>query len=479
MKPVDAPLYRRLFCGFEVLERVFRRRRNNLYLHPKETLQDLLLDLFVRPTHLQVTTTDERDKVYGLLGLAGDVDELGIRPDYARSTTVAQVFTHTARAIIQKNKRLEILRYGRSLGPVTPPEVEKQSSPERTRLSERHATVESMIAELDLYSQKEQSTKKGPSPQKEPDVLPSWVPGWKYRAEHTFQGIREIFSACGKFVVADILHTSSPTTLGVRGFRVDTITFVGDQAPLDTKDDLAVVAFFDSFKRLLTRRGPENIYSRATKYGHYLDDTLRWLPAGYHNIVLEDRPQTADFVMAAQYREWMLKCDVWASMDDEWKDQIAAYEAGDSPYLPAAKRRMDELFRAGYFLSWSIANGRRPYLTKKGYLGMGSAYLQPGDKVVVFYGDTIPYIVRRVPEREDSMYSSEPEWSPNFRPDSDSEDDSDPVEYLLVGETYCEGPGVMSGELADRAKRKDFYLIWSRLFSSFFGCQFSFTSTCK
>ncbi|KAK1778435.1 heterokaryon incompatibility protein [Copromyces sp. CBS 386.78] len=402
IKPIDAPVYRYYFSGFEILERIFERRRHSLYLHPKESLQELLLDLFIRPTHLYVTCTDERDKVYGLLGIAGDVDGLGIRPDYSTSTTIAQVFTQTARAIIQKNKSLEIIRYG-SLGPTSSPQL-----------------AESLI-----------------SP--ETELLPSWVPDWKYRTEHTFQGIRQVFSACGKSLVADILPTSSSATLGVHGFCVDTIVNVGDQAPLDIDRDTGPgFAFFDSFKRLIiiSEQGEcaKTIDARGTttNYDDYYNDALEQLLIGDQRIVLEDRPKPADFLMESQYKHWMLYYDIWASREDDWKAHIAAYEAGDSQSIPAAKLRMDEFLKSGFFMSWSIANGRRPYLTKRGYLGMGSAHLQPGGKVVVFHGDTIPYVVRPVPERGDKT-------------------------YILVGETYCEG--IMNGELADTAEREDFYLI--------------------
>ncbi|KAK3948946.1 heterokaryon incompatibility protein [Pseudoneurospora amorphoporcata] len=421
LKRFDALLYRYYLSGFEILERVFERRRHSLYLHLKESLQELLSDLFIRPTHLYVTCTDERDKVYGLLGIAGDVDGLGIRPDYSTSTTIAQVFTQTARAIIQKNKSLEIIRYG-SLGPMSSTRLaESLSSPE---LDQPSSFLTSLDAEI--------------KPKKETELLPSWVPDWKYRTGHTFQGIRKVFSACGKSLVADILPTSCSTTLGVRGFCVDTIVNIGDQeAPLDIyRNILPGIAFFDSFKRLIIISEQDecakNIDGTTINYDDYYDDTLKQLLIGDQHIVLKGRPKLADRLMQSQYEYWMLYYDIWASREDDWKPHIAAYEAGDSQSIPAAQLRMREFLKSGFFMSWSIANGRRPYLTKRGYLGMGSAHLRPGDKVVVFHGDTIPYVVRPVPERGDST-------------------------YILVGETYCER--VMNGELADTAEREDFYLI--------------------
>lgn len=96
------------------------------------------------------------------------------------------------------------------------------------------------------------------------------------------------------------------------------------------------------------------------------------------------------------------------------------------------ERHMDELAVGGYYLPLGNMRGKRPYLTRNGYLGMGPGHSQPGDKVFVFHGDTIPYVVRPVPEKGDGT-------------------------YLLMGETYCDG--IMDGELADTAEREDFYLI--------------------
>lgn len=63
---------------------------------------------------------------------------------------------------------------------------------------------------------------------------------------------------------------------------------------------------------------------------------------------------------------------------------------------------------------------------------MGPRHAQPGDHVIVFHGDDIAYVIRPAPEEGENMYT-------------------------LVGEAYCDR--IMSGEIAETAEKKDFFLI--------------------
>ena len=98
----------------------------------------------------------------------------------------------------------------------------------------------------------------------------------------------------------------------------------------------------------------------------------------------------------------------------------------------------DVSFHTGYFNSLRAMAENRPFLTEKGYLGMGPSHTEPGDLVVIFYGDRIAYVIRPAPEHRENTYT-------------------------LVGEAYCDG--IMDGEIADKAEKRDFF---SRLIYSFF-----------
>jgi len=73
--------------------------------------------------------------------------------------------------------------------------------------------------------------------------------------------------------------------------------------------------------------------------------------------------------------------------------------------------------------------GKRPFLTRNGYVGMGPGPMEPGDVVVVFAGDHLPRVIRKSRDRF---------WD-------------------YVGEAYCDG--IMDGEAWDESKLEPFYLI--------------------
>jgi hypothetical protein len=62
---------------------------------------------------------------------------------------------------------------------------------------------------------------------------------------------------------------------------------------------------------------------------------------------------------------------------------------------------------------------RRPFVSERGYIGMAPARAQPGDLVVVFYGGKLPYVIRAAAEN--------------------------PNHFELIGGCYCDG--IMDGEL--------------------------------
>jgi hypothetical protein len=49
----------------------------------------------------------------------------------------------------------------------------------------------------------------------------------------------------------------------------------------------------------------------------------------------------------------------------------------------------------------SQARNRKPFVTEKGYLGLGPVHLQPGDSVAIFGGAAVPFVLR---ERADKTY---------------------------------------------------------------------------
>lgn len=59
--------------------------------------------------HRRLNATDPRDVIFALCGLSRDADSLGIQPNYMEDCS--QVFTHTARALINDHCGLDLLRH--------------------------------------------------------------------------------------------------------------------------------------------------------------------------------------------------------------------------------------------------------------------------------------------------------------------------------------------------------------------------------
>jgi hypothetical protein len=59
--------------------------------------------------------TDYRDVIYGVLGMAADVESLGIKPDYRKSHTVQDVYTETTKALLKQGHTIVLAWCGQPL----------------------------------------------------------------------------------------------------------------------------------------------------------------------------------------------------------------------------------------------------------------------------------------------------------------------------------------------------------------------------
>lgn len=162
----------------------------------RELLEEVSTRLDLGDNRVDIHSTKYRDRIYGLLGLAADAEELvDIRPDYSKTTTTAEVLTQAARSIIKKEDSVYILRFAQF-----PKYNVEDPDPEDESGHRRHPEQQ----------------------------LPSWIPDWGNGTKYSYQFLDGVFSACGKFSdKVDLIPTSSPSTLGLRGLVVDKIEAVG------------------------------------------------------------------------------------------------------------------------------------------------------------------------------------------------------------------------------------------------------------
>jgi hypothetical protein len=85
--------------------------------------------------------------------------------------------------------------------------------------------------------------------------------------------------------------------------------------------------------------------------------------------------------------------------------------------------------KSHYQTSMETTSGKKPFLTVKGYVGMGPLGMMPGDAVVIFLGSRIPHVLRPCEGGK---------WS-------------------FMDEAYCDG--VMNGELVDKVQKETFLIM--------------------
>ncbi|KAL0466862.1 heterokaryon incompatibility protein domain-containing protein [Neurospora intermedia] len=382
---------------FETKGSLKRGKRASL----REVLVQVSTRLDLGDHRVDILSTKFRDRVYGLLGLAADAEELDIRPDYSKSTTTAEVLTQTARSIVRTEGSVSVLRFSQfPKHHVEDPDEAGHCQPER---------------------------------------LPSWVPDWANGTQYSYQFLDNVFSACGRFSsTADLIPTSSPFILGLRGLLIDKIEAVG----LPWRADWGLKAYhryilqyFAIIKDMKRRSAEKN--SSGFDNDIYPDSSRRnqalWrLALGdcYVNGPQKRARATADDVVPV-FRELIDHCNFCCSVDEKLEQQQQQQQQQSETGNNDNNR--------SYLNNMMHMDGKRPYLTaQKGYLGMAPKHAQPGDVVVLLCGDSTPYVLRTT-GHDNSTSSSNT--------------------YTFVGEAYCDG--IMDGELEGRLERErqEFFLV--------------------
>ncbi|KAK3347435.1 hypothetical protein B0H65DRAFT_460440 [Neurospora tetraspora] len=374
-----------------------------------DNLFRLLTDTYT-DRFLSRETKLHRDRVYALLGLAADVGDLEIKPDYSGQTGTAQILIEVAKAIIGKTKDgypVELLSY-----------------------SQFPKTI------LDDGSH---------------DKLPSWVPDWRSGLRYAFYYYtnpqkgntgtnKKMLMACGPHRSVEMVPNRTAGILGLRGYLVDTIEVAGGmvyRGRFNLATNLQVcdhhIAFFEKLDRLweLSKQKDEPIYETPARR----EEALWRVPVGdiasdWQMTMLQHRTKT-DLVLEyhrlrrsleqLQALEIDMTAPGWMDcMDEDKKKKVLEWTA-HSLEADGGKHYDDCLAKMA---------GKSLYLTKKGYMGMGPHEMKSGDVVTVFPGARIPFVLRPTAEEDTFTY---------------------------IGDAYCDG--IMDGEITLREEKRDFFLV--------------------
>jgi hypothetical protein len=332
----------------------------------------------IRPliiTILGLETSDPRDKIYGILGLAADRDQLkefGVQPDYSKSCQEVYISVTSS-----------ILRQG-------------------------HVSV------LSLNSFPK--TQIG---------LPSWVPDWSRPLEGSLQGtgidhmtLEPEYKASGSLLPRYPLFNNheATTSVTISGFIYDELLETGatwatwaEFEPLENpishpfvvaKKRLVELLRLSILRGKVYKTQKERICGAArtatAEIGY--DETGKWARIG------NKRYDTAAFLLTNQIND--------GSDERLLSSELLALIMSNHPQATC------NLVDVGKYCGEieAKAHGRKPFVTKKGHLGLGLDHVEPGDVVAVLIGSQVPFVLRK----------------------------SVGGRYKIVGEAYVDG--IMDGE---------------------------------
>ncbi|KAF4965572.1 hypothetical protein FSARC_6657 [Fusarium sarcochroum] len=287
------------------------------------------------------SATDQRDKVFALLGLVRHwLRGPRVVPDYLLESR--QVFWDTTTTLIQANGSLSILA-----GTLQPNSMQWDSNP-------------------------------------------SWVADWGSPPElheNVRVGNLPLYDAAKG--LSGTVHVHRPSVLQTVGYQVDKIAFVGQELPLGTEGQSSRLRLVVSeWEKTLDRLG-------TTEYiggGTVVDAFWRLLcgDTEYCKDVGGDfREEKIEFRRArtstySTYEKWR-----WLDHSANRRTSIIGGYWKEAGHEDGAKDKN------AFHHAVDCASGlRRIFITSKGYIGTGPGHIRVGDEAFVLYGSRVPFILR-------------------------------------------------------------------------------------
>ena len=346
--------------------------QHSLQEKKNRSLLDLLVTFYVNVTpRSQLRSTDPRDKIYSLLGIALDAEQLKIVPDYSKS--VEEVYTDAAAKILSLGKS-EILHY---VHPQTP-------------------------------------------------NMPSWVPDWggakRPITPYEFRELDKPFSADATMAAFQPGKTpGDPSVLECNGCIVDSVSSFSDFLTDDTTKALLALAEMPSNKETRVEFDVlikfhvhlsqiKQLCQRSALLNPFLYGTSEsWLKEALWRIPVNDqemidahftRYQRATSESERRYTGLLNTIEAWKSIGVRLGDQdprpLPAFLQNEVLPIVQKESRHYALYRPAIMRTVS----RKPYLTQKGYVGLGHEGMQVGDLVCILQGGPVPFLLRRTERGE-------------------------------------------------------------------------------
>lgn len=282
--------------------------------------------------------TDDRDKIYGILGLAKDADELGIVPNYKNTTS--EVYTETAKALLLSGHVdfLWFCQFPKSI-----------------------------------------------------QGLPTWVPDWSKNATiktphgGNFSRDSKLFAASGALETSRIPQNQSATLIALQGVFVGTVEVIGSPwVEIPNKE-----FFFASchFVQEIEQFCVEAVAKHARLEKNIYEEGAWRIPIGdkeWNKAGTADRATSLsrDVHTEALKRLSSTKEILQVRSLSQEEQLRASFPIESKPGLSYSN-----FLKSNY--------NRRPFRTTNGYVGLGPLSMLPSDEVRIFLGAQVPYLLRQ------------------------------------------------------------------------------------
>jgi hypothetical protein len=370
------------------------------------------------------------DLVYGVLGLVGDAEELGIRARYTevdQDRQAAITFTQTARALIKSGKA-DLLIFAQHVkrDKIIPSWVPDWRVALSRSFAENYAQGNTDFVAVAMQRKMEQD-----------GTLPSWVPDWRSELNRSFAWLADhkmkpLFHASNDQELR-FYDEEDEITLVLDGYIVDDIEelggpWTGGSSIVDgTGSRFPHEEYLNCLAQvrqlcILSKAKGNNIHPTEERY----DEAIWRVPVG--NLDQDPHyyvPMEAGPACKLKYEHCLAEMDMMIQVH-AWT--IEEFNVRMAELTEMGKRSIDESDDGKntgtmYRLRMQEMKGKRPFLSRLGYVGMGPQYMQTGDVIAIFNGASVPFIIRPVGEDR----------------------------FRLMGECYCDG--IMYGEFVKKGGR--------------------------
>ncbi|PQE09113.1 Heterokaryon incompatibility protein [Rutstroemia sp. NJR-2017a BVV2] len=328
------------------------------------------LDVLLCLTATKFQATDQRDKVYGLLGLTKEGQDLtnlpdALRPDYGLD--VVDTYKRVTLYIFNKYKNLSTLTRIKTFAL-----IEGTSSMQSTHALE-----------------------KSPSRTK----LPSWVPDWSdsiiierqlaksfswishsHETDEGILGFPNYYKACGGLQL-HIHQLENPSTLKLDGLWVDTV--IRSVRPTDGMEsggesiDHCHTMIWQTAAPLLPALGAAD----------WLTSYIKATTAGHH--IIGGRTETQIMRDGSAYLLGLLTRNENLTSTDS-----TSVESTSKLIYLLQSLSIDGDAEVYTSISYNFCFQWSFFVTKQGRMGIGPVVTRPGDRIAILFGGEVPYVLR-------------------------------------------------------------------------------------